>query len=135
MPTVTDLSILSSISLFNNLTSEQLSRLGQLLHRKTFPAGTGFITSQQPGEVIYIILSGTVKVYVERPDGGSVTLAILAAGQVLGEIGMIDSGSRSANAVTLEESTLLWMDRRSFNECLSAMPKLHHNLLVLLCSR
>jgi len=135
MPTVTDLSIFSSISLFNNLTSEQLSRLEQLLHRKTFPAGTGFITSQQPGEVIYIILSGTVKVYVERPEGGSVTLAILAAGQVLGEIGLIDSGSRSANAVTLEESTFLWMDRRSFNECLSAMPKLHHNLLVLLCSR
>jgi|SRR5215467_4322904 len=135
MPTVTDLSVFRSISLFNNLTSEQLSRLEQLLYRKTFPAGTGLITSQQPGEVIYIILSGTVKVYEERPEGGSVTLSILAAGQVLGEIGLIDSGSRSANAVTLEESTCLWMDRRSFNECLSAMPKLQHNLLFLLCSR
>ncbi|MCI0393122.1 MAG: Crp/Fnr family transcriptional regulator [Acidobacteria bacterium] len=135
MPTVTDLSVFSNISLFNNLTSEQLSQLDHFFHRKTFPAGTAIITSQQPGEVIYIILSGTVKVYVEQTEGTDVTLAILAAGEVLGEIGLIDSGARSASAITLEESTLLWMDRRSFNECLGSIPKLHHNLLILLCSR
>src|SRR5262245_46253879 len=118
MSTATDLSIFSGISLFDNLTLEELSDLSQKLHRQTFPTGSCIFSSQQPGEAIYIILEGTIKVYLERSEGGSVTLAILSTGEVLGEMSTIDSEMRSASAVTLEESTLLWMDNQSFNQCL-----------------
>ncbi len=50
MPTTPDPDILSKIALFRGLTPEQLSRLGALLHQKTFPVGTHIITTELPGE-------------------------------------------------------------------------------------
>ena len=48
---------------------------------------------------------------------------------------VLDRSCRSANAVTLEATTVFWMDRASFQECLRTMPTLQTNLLSLLCSR
>lgn len=64
-----------------------------------------------------------------------VILAILVAGEVVGEMSLLDCDIRSANAVTLEETTVFWMDHASFRECLQAMPALQQNFLHLLCRR
>ncbi len=62
-----------------------------------------------------MIVSGSVKVLAIRPAGTKVVLAVLGAGEVLGEMSAADSLGRSASVVTLEETTLLWMDRRTFS--------------------
>src|SRR5262249_41676790 len=46
-----------------------------------------------------------------------------------------DQQYRSANAVALEETTVFWMDRASFRECMRAMPEINNNLFRLLCNR
>src|SRR5437763_5187 len=97
--------LLSEIPLFSNLTQAELSRLKGYLHARTFPADTSLMAVEQPGEVAYIILSGTVKVHVEQSDGSDVILAILGSGEVVGEMSLVDKVGRSANAITLEEST------------------------------
>lgn len=76
-----------------------------------------------------------MKIHVEQADGTDVILAILAAGDVLGEMSLMDAETRSANAVTLEDSVLWWMDRTTFQQCLNAMPQLALNLLSLLGHR
>ena len=58
--------------------------------RTTFPAGVDILRAEQPGDVAYIVLEGTVKVQVDRPDGTAVILAILRAGEVAGEMSLID---------------------------------------------
>ena len=60
MPVVSDPSVLSSVALFEGPTTEQLSRLNTLLHRKTFPAGSNLMTAGQTGDVTYVILNGTI---------------------------------------------------------------------------
>jgi CRP/FNR family cyclic AMP-dependent transcriptional regulator len=135
MSVVTDPQALAGIALFGGLTLEQLSRLSTLLHRKTFPAGANLITAGQPGEVIYIIFEGSVKIHLEQEDGSDVILAILAAGEIVGEMSLVDCANRCASVVTQEPSTLFWMDRATFQECLQTMPAIYQNLLRLLCDR
>jgi len=135
MPVVSDPSVLNSVALFEGLTAEQLSRLNTLLHRKTFPAGSNLMTAGQTGDVIYIILNGTVKIHLVRADGTEVIIAILGTGDTVGEMSLVDNTSRSADVVTLEESTLLWMDKTAFQECLMKMPAMTFNLMRILSGR
>ena len=55
---------------------EDLTALNNLLHRKNFTSGTNIITVAQPGELVYILLDGTVKIYVDQIDGSEVILAL-----------------------------------------------------------
>jgi CRP/FNR family cyclic AMP-dependent transcriptional regulator len=135
MATEPDSASLSDFALFQGLTGEQLAWVTSLLHRKTFSAGTNLITAEQPGEVVYILLSGSVKIHVEQADGTDVIIAILGAGDIVGEMSLLDSAGRSANVVTQEESTLLWMDRTAFQECLGAVPAITANLVRTMSRR
>ena len=113
-----DPNMLVGIALFRGLTHEHLVRLSDCLHSVTFAPGTNIMTAEQPGEVIYIILDGAVKVHVEQMDGSSVILDILGSGDIVGELSLLDSVGRSANVVTLAECAFLWTDRDTFEDCL-----------------
>jgi len=84
---------------------------------------------------VYVILSGSVKVYVIHPGGTDVVLAVLGVGEVVGEMSLADSLGRSASVVTLEETTLLWMDRRTFQTSVASSTVLSHNLAEVLSRR
>jgi CRP/FNR family transcriptional regulator, cyclic AMP receptor protein len=126
---------LAEMPLFRGLTATQLSNLESLMHRKTFPAGTEIITADQPGEIAYVILEGSVKVCAERPRGVEVILVILGPGEIVGEMSLADSLGRSASVVTIEESTLLWMDRATFWTSLRELPTMTYNLVGILSRR
>ena len=106
-----DPSTLKNLALFAGLEERDIRWLAERLHSKTFPADTSIMTVEQPGEVVYIIMTGTVKVHIEQAGGSDVVLAILGSGDTVGEMGMLDSAGRSASVDTLEKSTVLWMDR------------------------
>jgi hypothetical protein len=61
--------ILSEVALFRGLPAEQLSTIEARVRRRTFPAAAHIITVEEPGETVYVVLDGSVKVYVTRPDG------------------------------------------------------------------
>ena len=135
MTTPVEPSALADVELFRGLKPEQLRWLGSHLHRKTYPAETTIITAEQPGEVVYMILSGTVKIHVMQLDGTDVMISILGPGDTVGEMSAFDGTARSANVMTLEESTLLWMDRAAFHEALRTIPAMTYNLVRILLSR
>lgn len=132
---LTDPDLLTDIILFQGLTLKEWTRLKGYLQYKTFPAGTNIITAEQPGEVVYVIRKGTVKIFMDQADGSTVILAILGPGDVVGEMSMVDSAGRSANVLTLEDSTLIWMDRIAFQYCLETIPKINYNLVRILSKR
>lgn len=135
MTAIDDANRLGDLELFQGLAPEQLGELNGLLRSSVIPAGTHFITAEQPGEVVYVILEGTVKIYVSREDGREVILAFLGPGDTVGEMSLMDSSGRSANVMTTERSRLLWMDRATFQGCLRAMSPLANNLIRLLANR
>jgi CRP/FNR family cyclic AMP-dependent transcriptional regulator len=128
-------SALAGIPLFKGLAREELRRLSTLLHPRNFPAGVDIIIEDQPGSVVYVIVEGSVKIHLDLPSGGSALLAVLGPGEVVGEMSVVDSLGRSASVATLEEATLLWMDRDTFWECLRTIPGMTYNLVGLLSRR
>jgi len=127
--------ILSAIPLFKGLGETQLAWIAQRAHRRLFPNGTSIITAEQPGEAVYIILFGTVKIHIEQADGRDVVLSIIGAGDTLGEMSLLDSVGRSASAITLEDSLLLWMDKVAFQQMLVDFPPVALNLVRIMSSR
>jgi CRP/FNR family cyclic AMP-dependent transcriptional regulator len=127
--------LLANIQLFEGLTAVQLDWVAKRAHRRAFPAGTNVLMAEQPGEAVYIILHGTVKIHMEQGDGRDVILSILGAGDLLGEMSLIDSVGRSASAVTLENSLMLWMDKDTFNQLLDEFPPVARNLVRILSAR
>ena len=126
--------LLADIPLFHGLTPSQLDWVAQHAHRRIFEVGRNVLTIEQPGEAVYVILHGTVKVHVEQGER-DVILAILGAGDLLGEMSLIDSVGRSASAVTLETSLMLWMDKNSFNYMLDNFPAMARNLVKIMTAR
>jgi CRP/FNR family transcriptional regulator, cyclic AMP receptor protein len=132
---VIDVDALARIPLFEGIPRSEITRLLGHLHEKSFPAGTNILIAEQPGEAVYVILTGSVKVHAGRPDGTEVVLAVLGAGEVLGEMSASDSLGRSASVVTLEETDLLWMDRRTFRASVDSSTILARNLAEVLSKR
>ncbi len=134
-PDIPDPSILPEVALFRGLAAEELSQIGACVLRRTFPAGANVLTADEPGETIHIVLEGSVKVYVLRPDGTEVVLAVLGRGELVGEMSSVDSLGRSANVITLEETTFLLTDLRTLRTSMEEMPTMALNLANVLSRR
>lgn len=128
-------SILLTIPLFRGLNQAELEWIARRAHRRVFPAGANVLVAEQPGEAVYIILSGTVKIYIDQVDKQSVVLSIIGAGDTLGEISLLDSSGHSASAVTLEETLMLWMDKTAFHQMLDEFPRVSRNLVNIMGTR
>jgi CRP/FNR family cyclic AMP-dependent transcriptional regulator len=135
MPAVPDPHALSDLDLFRGLSSADLTRLNNASGRTRFPAGATILTTTQPGEVVYVVLEGTLKVSVVQANGQELAFALLGPGEVVGELALADRGGRSADVMALESSTLLWLDRTSFGQLRREIPALTENLLALLARR
>ena len=130
-----DPAALAETALFRGVPPEELSRLAALLTEKSVPAATRVIAAEEPGEAVYVILRGSVKVCVEQPGGTEVVLAVLGVGEVVGEMSLADSLGHSADVVTLEESSFLWMDREAFRATAEEVPAVGGNLARILSRR
>jgi CRP/FNR family cyclic AMP-dependent transcriptional regulator len=64
-----------------------------------------------------------------------VILSVLGSGDLLGEMSLIDSVGRSASAITLENSLMLWMDKTTFNYLLDNFSPVARNLVKILSAR
>src|SRR5262245_1816594 len=127
--------LFNKISLFRGESTENLSALSALLHQQRFVGGSVIMSAEQVGEVVYVIIEGTVKIQRAQLDGADVVIAILGPGDIVGEMSLIDDMRRSATVVTIEDSTMLWMNRNSFRRCLRTMPVLSYNLACILAAR
>jgi CRP/FNR family cyclic AMP-dependent transcriptional regulator len=130
-----DPNALAGMPLFRGVPAHELERLAPLMHERTFPAGTSVITAEEPGGGAYVILSGSVKVYVTHTDGTEVILAILGPGEIVGEMSLADSLGRSASVRALEQTTLVSMDQHTFRRLLGEIPQMSHNLVGILSRR
>ena len=122
-------------TLFGKLPSEDLDAL--LLHARTehHPAGRTIFSKGSPGRSMLAILAGSVRISMPSPAGRDVVLAILHAGEVLGEIALIDGEDRTADATTITDCDLLVLDHRDFVPFLERRADLCILLLKVLCQR
>jgi CRP/FNR family cyclic AMP-dependent transcriptional regulator len=135
MPAVADPAMLGSLDLFKGLSPAELARVNGLMGRTAFPAGANIFTADQPGEITYVVLAGTLKVSVIQANGHELILALLGRGEIVGELAVADKGVRSADVVAIEPATLLWIDRNALAQIRRDLPQVTENLLALMARR
>ncbi|HZG58051.1 Crp/Fnr family transcriptional regulator [Paenibacillus sp.] len=129
------LSLLHQVPLFKHLSEEQLTRLSEICNRKGFKAGTVLFREKEPGDVFYIIVSGSVKVFTSNAGGEEKILSVFQAGDNFGELSLIDGKPRSASAQVLEDSMFLTLRGNEFIQLLKAHPDMSLSIMQELCRR
>ena len=78
------------------------------------------------------VLSSTVRISVPSPDGREIVLAMLHAGDVFGEIALLDGKERTADAKAITSCHLIVLERRDVLTFLDRHPKIWPKLLEVL---
>ncbi len=127
--------VLAKHFLLRHLEDEELRQL--LRFAKLRHARTGEILFQKgdPGDGLLAILKGRIRISTLSVEGKEVVLNILGAGELFGEVALIDGKDRSADASVMEDAELVVIDARDFTPFLQARPDLATRLLVVLCNR
>jgi CRP/FNR family cyclic AMP-dependent transcriptional regulator len=114
--------VLRNTGLFRSVPTTDLERVIAVARLRTFRRGQVVFTRGDPGDTLIVVVSGRVKVVIRSADGGELTLTIIPAGGVFGELSIADGGPRSADAETLEESRLLLIPRETIQEICARVP-------------
>lgn len=108
------ISELARVSGFERLDKSELEQLEALTEKKRYPAGTTVFFQDDPSDALYIMLSGSAKVFQTSEDGRDRILRILKRGNAFGELAMIEGKPRFVSVQTLEECEMLRLARTDF---------------------
>ncbi|AWK85248.1 Crp/Fnr family transcriptional regulator [Azospirillum thermophilum] len=127
--------ILRRNRLLGELTGTEMAELVSLGRPQSFDADQPVFHKGDPGDCLYAILKGQIGISTSSADGKRMLLNILDAGDVLGEIALIDGRERTAAAEALRPSMLFRIDRSDFIPFLERHPALCTRLMIVLCER
>lgn len=127
--------LLEKCFLFQALDEPARQEVSQHASRHAFRAGETICNLGDPGDSLMAIVTGSVRVFLPAPKGKEIVLATLSAGEVLGEISVLDGGERSAAVAALTNCDLLYLHRRDVLPVLMKRPEACLKLLELLCGR
>ncbi len=112
------------VSFFADLTDEEIKALSSATKRRTFRSGEVIFHRDDPGQVLYMIKEGKVKICIISPDGQEVSLTVFGKGEVFGEFAILDGLPRSADAVALEKVECYTLQRSDFQNVILKNPKI-----------
>jgi CRP-like cAMP-binding protein len=113
---------LATVHLFRELPPEDLARLAGLMEVRTAAAGTAIFLAREPGDALFVIVEGRVRIWLQDADAQSVTLSELGPGEFFGEMAVIDGAPRSANASAIDDCRLGRLRRQVFEAFLVEHP-------------
>jgi CRP/FNR family transcriptional regulator, cyclic AMP receptor protein len=126
---------LSTVPLFAGIDPAELAQLSEVTREKQYPKGSVIVFEDDPGDALFIVREGRVKVVLVSEDGREVILGVLGVGEHFGELSLIDEGPRSAHVIAMEDATLLVLRRDDFKRRVEVTPQLAWALLVELSRR
>jgi CRP/FNR family transcriptional regulator, cyclic AMP receptor protein len=128
-------SLFEGHALFGKLPQADLDALLLHAHGQHYAAGREIFAKGSPGRSMMAILKGTVRISAPSPAGPDIVLTMLHAGEVFGEIALLDGEDRTADATAVTDCELLVIDHRDFVPFLERRADLCILLLKLLCQR
>jgi len=127
--------ILSRAGIFQGVESAAVNTLIEQLDSTTFPRGTTIFDEGEPGDQLFIITSGKVKLARHAPDGRENLLTIMGPSDMFGELSIFDPGPRTSAAVCVTEVTAATMDSQLLHDWIQAHPEISEQLLRVLARR
>lgn len=126
---------LKEVPLFQELSAEELARVAEAARERTYPRGSVILFEDDPGDALFVVLAGQVKVVLIGEDGREVILSVLTDGDFFGEMSLIDDEPRSAHVIAMDDARLLVLRREDFHQALDEHPRIALGLLRALSRR
>jgi len=114
---------LAAIPLFRQLSPAACEKISGLMVKVSFKAGDTIFLQNELGDALYVVDSGSVRIWVRDGDINEVTLSELKPGDFFGEMSVLDGGKRSANATAMVDTTLHRLPRNEFEDFLVEHPQ------------
>ncbi|MCA1703970.1 MAG: Crp/Fnr family transcriptional regulator [Actinobacteria bacterium] len=122
--------LLRQTRLFRELDDLSLQKLAERATLRTYSKGQLIFHQGDLAGSLFIIKEGSVKVFVTSEDGDEMLLVTLRPPDTFGELSLLDGSARSASAETLEQTTVLELNRATFLEVVRSSPNMPEALLV-----
>ncbi len=120
---------LARVPLFDGLTREALALIAGVTTEESHETGTSLFRYGDPGDKLFVILNGKVRLSRELPGMGEEALAVLGSGEVFGEMSLLDESPRSADARVHERCRMLVVTKEVFDELLFSEKELAYEVL------
>jgi len=130
MLTIEKIFLLKSLDVFAEVPEQYLIPIASLLEEVVLPTGTDLFLEGDEGDAMYIILEGKIRIHAQGN-----TFAVLEDKAHFGELSLLDSDTRSANATSIENTRLFRLRQGPFFEVLSEHFSIAHGIIRTLCQR
>jgi len=127
--------VLAGHFLLRHLPPAELKRVAAAMVVARHPAQTTIFQKGDQSPSMMAVVRGRVKICTYSAEGKELVLNIIDRGGVFGEIAVLDGRPRTADAVALDETDLLVLDRNKLLPILAAHPDLATRLIGVLCER
>jgi CRP-like cAMP-binding protein len=118
--------ILEQIPLFSDLTHESYELIANDITLQYYPTNLNLFSKGDPGEAMYIIKKGSVKIYQGNQEDldEQTKIAVLESGDFFGEMALVSETMRNANAITVGECEIFILKKDDFDRLISENPSL-----------
>jgi CRP/FNR family transcriptional regulator, cyclic AMP receptor protein len=128
-------SLLAKTELFGALSSDAVAQLASRFHTVQFKRGQTIYERGDAGNALHLIRSGQIRFSVVTGDGRELSVRVAKAGEIIGEIAVLDRQPRTATAVALTAVTANSLARADLDRLLLQEPQLARNAIDFLCQR
>ena len=128
-------SLLAGTELFGKLPDAIVGQIAQLMHAVQFKRGQTIYERGDAGNMLYLIKSGQIRFSVVSGDGRELSVRVANAGEIIGEIAVLDRRPRTATAMALTAVHAYSLARTDLDRLMLHEPQLARNAIDFLCHR
>jgi CRP/FNR family cyclic AMP-dependent transcriptional regulator len=129
------LSVLRKHPIFCDLDPDALDQLCRYAKHASLKRGATIFSRGDAGTCLFAVISGTVKISISSADGRNAIFNLIGPGEIFGEMSVLDSQARSADAIANTNCEVFIIDRREFLPFVRSQPELAMKFIELLCTR
>lgn len=126
---------LARAGIFQGVDPDAVVNLISQMQTESFPRGTTIFDEGEPGDTLYIIIGGKVKLARHAPDGRENLLSVMGPSDMFGELSIFDPGPRTSSAVCVTEVETATMDSEMLRTWINDHPEISQQLLRVLARR
>ena len=109
-----NIELLRTIPIFQDLAPDELGRISELCEERRYESGAYVFHEGEPGNRLFVIAEGEVRISRQIPGAGEEALAVLKPGALFGEMAVFDKSERSTDAIAHTALTLFTISRPEF---------------------
>lgn len=125
---------LAAVPFFAGLDPAVIDGLGRGMRTRRFRRAEVIFHLGDPGDALFVVLSGAIKIVLPSDTGDEAILATLRPGDVFGELALLDGAPRSATAIALEPTETFVLPRERFRQLIADEPAIRDALLAALAA-